>query len=65
MTSPSRRATGYTGRDYGSHTQQQNEWLEVCGLRDPQDVYDPPAGPPIPSRAFDHATPYPLDGDHR
>lgn len=32
MTGDSRRAVGYTGRDYGSHQVQTREWLELCGL---------------------------------
>lgn len=32
MTGDSRRAVGYTGRDYGTHQRQQQEWLERCGL---------------------------------
>lgn len=32
MTGDSRRAVGYTGRDYGSHQMQAREMLEVCGM---------------------------------
>lgn len=33
--------------DYGNYLTQRAEHLELCGLDDPADRYDPPAGPAI------------------